>query len=74
MELPEKFCVMPIKEKKNDKQPDYRVVTTGSWVEIAACWKKLDKNGKTFLSCMASKPRPDFQQEEQQANETMDSL
>lgn len=44
-------------EKKNDKQPDYRMSANigdkdnANFVDCGACWIKQDKNGKNFLSC-----------------------
>lgn len=37
----------------NDKAPDYRISgrDEDDFVEVGACWKKVDKNGNSYLSC-----------------------
>lgn len=72
------FVVMPTarkgEEKKNPKAPDYVVKRAGDWVEIGICWKKLDKEGRTFLSCVAKEPKPDYSKEEKSAKEEFNSI
>jgi len=43
-------------QKKDDKQPDYRISfkEKDTFIEGGACWKKQDKNGNTYLSCKLS--------------------
>ena len=56
---PEKFLIFKVKEKKNEKGPDYRITYSeeGQPLQnIGACWKKTAKDGSTFLSCVADKP------------------
>lgn len=61
MELPAFFEIYPNMDKKNEKAPDYRVCAKqeSGYGEIAACWKKV-KDGKTYLSCSPSKPKPNY--------------
>ena len=76
MELPESFIIQQVRKEdmKNDKQPTHRIKRAGDWVEIGACWRKVDKMGNPFLSCRASKPRPDFKKEEQQTQDNFDQI
>lgn len=43
--------VLPVKDKKSDKSPDFRVTAKvgEQWVEIAAAWKKSSEKG-SYLS------------------------
>jgi uncharacterized protein (DUF736 family) len=45
-------------EKKTEKAPDRRISAKvgDNFVEIGACWKKQDKKGNDYLSCMLAKP------------------
>ena len=49
------FNIFKVKEKKNDKSPDYNVsVKVGeNYVNIGGCWLKEGKSGKYF-SCKLS--------------------
>ena len=52
-----KFFNLQKNNKKNDKQPDYRIsVNIGDkdksdYVEAGACWIKQNSKGQNFLSC-----------------------
>lgn len=49
------FFIFKNKEKKTDKQPDYRIVkkqADGTFQPVGACWKKYDKNEQPFFSCI----------------------
>ena len=52
-----KFFNLQKNNKKNDKQPDYRIsVNIGEkdnadYVEAGACWIKKDSKGNNYLSC-----------------------
>lgn len=51
-----KFFNLQKNNKKNDKQPDYRIsVNIGdeevNYVEAGACWIKKDSRGNNYLSC-----------------------
>lgn len=52
-----KFFNLQKNNKKNDKQPDYRIsVNIGDkekadYVEAGACWIKKDSKGNNYLSC-----------------------
>ena len=52
-----KFFNLQKNNKKNDKQPDYRIsVNLGekdnaNYVEAGACWIKKDSKGNNYLSC-----------------------
>lgn len=51
MEKITQAVVLPVKEKKSDKSPDFRVTAKigEKWEEIAACWKKSSDKG-AYLS------------------------
>lgn len=54
-----KFFNLQKNNKKNDKQPDYRIsVNIGeeeaNYVEAGACWIKKDSKGNNYLSCKLS--------------------
>ena len=58
--------------KKSDAQPDMRgtgLDLNGNEIEFA-CWQKVSKNGKKFLSCVFGPPRPRDGQP-QQAQQTL---
>lgn len=51
-----KFFNLQKNNKKNDKQPDYRISVnlgeeTANYVEAGACWIKKDSKGNNYLSC-----------------------
>ena len=45
--------------KKADNQPDYIITHNDGkeWITWGACWLKMDKGGRTYLSCSKSKPK-----------------
>lgn len=55
------FSIFKNENKKNDKEPDYRIsakIGENSFEEIGACWLKEGKTGKYF-SCSLRKPHKD---------------
>lgn len=54
------FTLFKVKEKKNDKEPDYRISAKvdGEFVEVGAGWVKDGANGK-YVSCSLAKPYKD---------------
>lgn len=53
------FFIFKNKDKKSEKQPDYRVTKKvgEEWLPVGACWKKYDKNGEPFFSCVMDEPK-----------------
>ena len=51
MEKINQAVVLPVKDKKSDKSPDFRVTAKvgDKWEEIGACWKKTSEKG-AYLS------------------------
>lgn len=50
------FLIVPVKEKKSDKSPDYSLInkTDDGWNYFGVAWKK-QKDGKAFLSVVLNK-------------------
>lgn len=53
MQEPIKFFNLQKNNKKDDKQPDYRISFRegDTFYDAGACWIKKDKKGNSFLSC-----------------------
>jgi len=47
---------LPVEEKVNDNQPDYRIVTIDDDIEIGAGWFKKSKSDKPYVSCKIDDP------------------
>lgn len=55
------FIIQKNSYKKNDNEPDYRLVAKDGdeFISCGAGWKKTDKNGNAYISCSLSRPYGD---------------